>query len=116
MTTQKIIAERRGKQPDLPSAGSFFKNVMLSEWKRDKSELPPRFLEYKKIAAGWLIEQVGLKGYKVGNAQVSETHGNFIVNNGEATQADVLAVVDKVVGEVYNRYEITLEPEVQIVK
>lgn len=116
MTTQRIIAERRGKQPDLPSAGSFFKNVMLTEWKRDVNELPPRFLEYKKIAAGWLIEQVGLKGFRVGQAGVSLTHGNFIVNYGDATQSDVLAVVEKVMGEVYTTYGINLEPEVQIVK
>lgn len=116
LMTQKIIAERRGKQSSEPSAGSFFKNVFLEEWKRDQKELPERFLNYKKIAAGWLVEQAGLKGYRDGNAMVSATHANFIINCGGATQADVLKVVDKVQSEVYNTFGIHLEPEVQIVR
>ncbi len=115
-TMQKVIVERQGKHATEPSAGSFFKNVMLADWKRDPSELPPRFMEYKKIAAGWLVDQVEMKGYRVGDAMVSETHGNFIINAGGATQADVLKVVEKVTEEVYNRFGITLEPEVQIVR
>ncbi|MDO8626633.1 MAG: UDP-N-acetylmuramate dehydrogenase [Candidatus Magasanikbacteria bacterium] len=114
-TTQKIIAERRGKQPPQSSAGSFFKNIFLEAWKRDKAELPPRFLEYKKIAAGWLIEQAGLKGYRVGGAMVSQSHANFIINLGQATQADVLAVRDYVMEKVYEKFGISLEEEVMIV-
>ncbi len=115
-TTQKVIAERKGKHASEPSAGSFFKNVFLSEWKRDVGELPPRFLEYKKIAAGWLIEQAGLKGYRVGDALVSTNHANFIINAGKATQNEVLQVVEHVTSVVYNTFGISLEPEVQIVR
>ena len=114
--TQKIIAERKGKQSSQPSAGSFFKNVPLAEWKQDQTVLPPRFLSYKKIAAGWLIEQAGLKGFRVGGAMISEEHGNFIINAGKATQADVLAVVEKITTEVYNRFSIELEAEVQVIR
>lgn len=114
--TQKVIIERKGKHASEPSAGSFFKNVMLADWKRDTGELPPRFLEYKKIAAGWLIEQAGLKGYAVGGAMVSPNHANFIINMGSATQADVLAVVEVVRSRVYNTFGIHLEEEVQIVR
>ena len=113
--TQKIIVERQSKQDPRSSAGSFFKNLMLEAWPGDKKLLPERFLNYKKIAAGWLIEQVGLKGYQVGGALVSPAHGNFIINTGAATQADVLAVVEKVKSEVYNKFGIQLEEEVQIV-
>ncbi len=113
--TQKIIAERKGKQSSQPSAGSFFKNVPLTKWKQDQSRLPARFLSYKKIAAGWLVEQAGLKGFRVGGAMISEEHGNFIINAGGATQADVLAVVDEVKQRVYTTYEIELEEEVQII-
>lgn len=113
--TEKIIAERQSKQASDPSAGSFFKNVFLSEWKRDPKELPERFLNYKKIAAGWLIEQAGCKGYQVGQAMISPSHANFIINLGGATQADVLAIVEKVKTMVYNKFGIALEEEVRIV-
>lgn len=115
-TTQKIILERKGKHAVEPSAGSFFKNVFLTEWKRDVKELPPRFLEYKKIAAGWLIQEAGCKGYQVGEAQVSLSHANFIVNLGAASAADVLAVRDYVIEKVYEKFGISLEEEVMIVK
>ncbi len=114
--TQRIVEERRGKHAAEPSAGSFFKNVPLEKWKADRSLLPPRFLEYQKIAAGWLVEQCGLKGLTRGGAMVSKSHGNFIINVGGATQADVLAVVDEVTSRVYTRFGIELEPEVQIVR
>lgn len=114
--TQKIIAERRGKQPPEPSAGSFFKNVRLAAWTQDPGELPARFKEYQKIAAGWLIEQAELKGYRVGQAIISPSHANFIVNLGGATQADILAIVEEVKDRVYNKFGIELEEEVQIVE
>lgn len=114
--TQKIVEERKGKHASEPSAGSFFKNVPLANWKKDLSLLPERFLNYKKIAAGWLIEQCGLKGFTVGGAMVSKEHGNFIINHNGATQADVLAIVAEVTGRVYDKFEVELEPEVQIIR
>lgn len=115
-TTQKVLVERKGKHAAEPSAGSFFKNVPLAQWKQDEALLPERFLRYKKIAAGWLIEQCGLKGYTVGGAMVSHEHGNFIINHQGATQADVLAVVEQVKTKVYNQFNVTLEEEVQIIR
>ncbi|MBI2443794.1 MAG: UDP-N-acetylmuramate dehydrogenase [Candidatus Magasanikbacteria bacterium] len=114
--TQQIIAERRAKQARAPSAGSFFKNVFLTEWKRDPAELPERFRQYQKIAAGWLIEQAGLKSYRVGGAQVSSEHANFIVNLGGATQTDVLAVAEEAQRRVYDKFGVALEPEVMVVR
>lgn len=114
--TQKIIAERRGKQPPDASAGSFFKNIPLAKYPGETNILPERFLKYKKIAAGWLIDQAGLRGYRVGGAAISESHGNFIINKNNASQADVLALVEKVKAEVYNKFGVELEEEVQIVK
>ncbi|HLD60989.1 MAG TPA: hypothetical protein VJA27_02560, partial [Patescibacteria group bacterium] len=114
--TQKIIEERKGKHAKEPSAGSFFKNVFLTAWKRDPAELPERFRNYKKIAAGWLIEQTGIKGFRVGNAMVSKEHGNFIINLGGATQEDVLKIVEEVKGRVYNTFGVELEEEVQIMR
>ena len=79
------------------SAGSVFKNP---------SDEP----------AGRIIEECGLKGLTVGGAQVSEKHANFIINpSGEATAADVLNLVKKIVAEVKQKRGLTLEPEIKII-
>lgn len=90
-----FLARRKATQPlDLPSCGSTFRN-------------PPG------DAAGRLIEAAGLKGYTVGGAQVSTKHANFVVNLGEATAADVLAVVTHARSEVLQQLGVALEPEFQ---
>jgi UDP-N-acetylmuramate dehydrogenase len=88
---------RKDTQPlALPSAGCVFKN----------SDRAP---------AGKLIEEAGLKGLRMGDAQVSEKHANFIVNVGEARAADVLALIKKVGHTVEQRTGVTLELELKIV-
>ena len=88
---------RREKQPlELPSAGSIFK--------RPQGHF-----------AGALIEQCGLKGTRVGGAQVSEKHAGFIVNTGGATSADVLGLIREVQRVVKEKTGVELEPEVRIV-
>jgi UDP-N-acetylenolpyruvoylglucosamine reductase len=88
---------RRLRQPlEYPSAGSFF-------------------MRPKAHYAGPMIEDCGLKGYSVGGAMVSPRHANFIVNVGNATSADVLAVARHVQETVHARYGIWLEPEVRII-
>jgi UDP-N-acetylmuramate dehydrogenase len=85
---------RRGKQPRVEkNAGSVFKNP-------------------EGNFAGRLTESVGLKGFKVGGAQVSTIHANFIVNNGTATAHDVVAVMREVQKRVHAEYRIRLEPEI----
>lgn len=91
-----ILQSRRQNQPlDYPSAGSVFRNPEGSH-------------------AGYLIEQAGCKGLTVGGAQVSEKHGNFIINMGGATAADVLALIDKVQGIVAAKSGYELEREVRL--
>lgn len=93
----ELMARRREKQPlEYPSAGSFFKR-------------PEGYF------AGALIEQAGFKGYRVGDAQISEKHAGFLVNRGHATAADVLAVCRDVQAGVQERYPVQLEPEVRFV-
>lgn len=90
------LAYRNARQPiHLPNAGSIFKN--------------PR-----GDFAGRLIEQVGLKGARVGDAQFSELHANFIVNLGHATAADVLELIARAKARVAERFGIALEEEVRI--
>ncbi len=88
---------RKDTQPlTLPNAGCVFKNPGTEP-------------------AGKLIEAAGLKGARIGDAQVSEKHGNFIVNRGQARAADVIALIRKVRREVERRTGITLELELKIV-
>jgi UDP-N-acetylmuramate dehydrogenase len=65
--------------------------------------------------AGQLIESAGLKGRRVGDAQVSEKHANFVVNIGRARAADVIALIKQVGRTVEERTGITLELELKIV-
>ena len=85
------------KQPPGRSSGSFFKNP--------SSEQP----------AGMLIDQCGLKGLKIGGAQISPKHGNFFMNMGGATAADLLALRDRAVAAVQEKFGLTLKEEVVIV-
>jgi UDP-N-acetylmuramate dehydrogenase len=114
----KNLAARQGKFPPYPSAGCFFKNVELRNKKqetRNKIEIPERFKQIGKIGAGWLVEQVEMKGERIGDAQVGPGHCNFIVNLGAAKSSDILALVEKVKEAVYNKFRIELENEVEIV-
>ena len=98
-TEADTILKARAKSQPLHqwSAGSFFKN-------------PPTGL-----TAGELIDRAGLKGTQVGGAQISKQHANFIVNKGQATAADILALKDLIQSRISSLYKVDLEPEVQIV-
>ena len=93
----RAMLRRRGEtQPlGLPSAGSVFRNP------------PGNF-------AGRLIERAGLKGARVGGAEVSEKHANFIINTGSATAADIERLIDKLRVEVEQRTGVALELEVRV--
>jgi len=93
----ELSKRRRESQPlDLPSGGSTFKRP-------------------KEGYAAELIEQAGLKGYTAGGAQVSEKHSGFIVNKGNATFSDVMAVIDHVQETVFKQSGIELESEIKII-
>ena len=95
---RELMAKRKASQPlEFPSAGSTFKR-------------PAGYY------AGPLIEGCGLKGCRVGGAEVSTKHAGFIVNTGGATCADVLALIEKVQKTVYDARGVMLEPEVKIVR
>ncbi|MBE0558766.1 MAG: UDP-N-acetylenolpyruvoylglucosamine reductase, partial [Proteobacteria bacterium] len=94
---REIIALRREKHPlEFRNAGSIFKNP-------------------HGAPAGKLIEAAGLKGLRIGDAQVSEKHGNFIVNRGRATAEELLGLIDLVQKRVCEATGHALEPEVRII-
>src|SRR6266487_1679030 len=88
--------KRRTTQPIAKSAGCIFKNP-------------------GSIPAGKLVDELGLKNLRVGNARVSEVHGNFIVNDGGATAAEMLQLIDKIQSAARAKRGIELETEVEIV-
>jgi UDP-N-acetylmuramate--alanine ligase len=87
---------RRATQPAASSAGCIFKNTNI-------------------IAAGKLVDELGLKNCAIGKARVSEVHGNFIVNDGGASAAEMLELIAKIQTTARAKRGIDLETEVQIV-
>jgi UDP-N-acetylenolpyruvoylglucosamine reductase len=88
--------KRWGSQPAAPSAGCIFKNCAT-------------------ISTGKLVQELGLKGTRMGGAVISEVHGNFIVNEGNAAARDVLALIELVKETARQKRGIELHTEVQIV-
>ena len=96
-TTQKNLKKKTDTQPyHLPSFGSVFKNPTNNY-------------------AGKLIEELGLKGFKIGGAEISTMHGNFIVNNSSANSKDILDLITVIQQKVLQKKGIFLEPEVRMI-
>jgi UDP-N-acetylmuramate dehydrogenase len=94
----KILKKRRETHPaEMPSAGCFFKNPPAGK------------------TAGQLIDMAGFKGARIGGAEISAKHANFIVNKGKASASDILELMQLVQKKVFDRFDINLEPEVKIV-
>ena len=90
--------KRRSTQPlSMPSAGSVFRNPSAH------------------LSAGELIDRAGLKGLRKGGAEVSTRHANFIVNKGDARASDVVALMEHIQDMVFDRFAVSLEPEVIII-
>ena len=96
-TTKSYLQYRKNTQPlSQPNAGSVFKN-------------PP------KTSAGQLIEEAGLKGLRIGEAQISPKHANFIINLGNARATDAILLIKKIQQDVFHRTGLMLEVEWKIV-
>lgn len=92
---EEYALARKTKQPlEYPSAGSTFKR-------------PEGYF------AGKLIQDAGLKGYRVGGAQVSEKHSGFVINRGDATAADVMQLIQDVQNKIKEQFGVAIEPEVK---
>ncbi|MDY6782085.1 MAG: UDP-N-acetylmuramate dehydrogenase [Cyanobacteriota bacterium] len=95
-TTNRNLQQRKSSQPyHLPSCGSVFRN-------------------HGTHKAGWLIEQIGLKGYQIGGAQVAHRHANFILNCGEAKASDIFQLIRHVQEQVEQHWSLCLHPEVKL--
>jgi len=119
------VAEiRRSKLPDpkvTGNAGSFFKNVFVDEAKlkelqKTYPEIP--FFEEDngvKIPSGWLIEQSGWKGKRVGNVGVHDRQALVLVNHGGATGAEIKDLAEQIIKAVYDKFGLKLAPEVNFI-
>ena len=96
LRVNEILEWRQTRHPSGATMGSTFKNPPGSH-------------------AGYLIEQAGLRGRMVGGAQISERHGNFFMNTGTATAADVLALIEVARDEVRRQFGVELELEIELV-
>lgn len=120
---KEFLEYRKAKHPiEFPSAGSTFVNPEDPKGTLIKNkkllEKFPELNEYNKkgtIPAGYLVQKSGLSGKKIGNAQISEKHCNFIINLGGAKANDVLLLMKLAEKEVKKNFGIKLEREVQIV-
>jgi len=92
----EILEWRQTRHPSGATMGSTFKNPPGSH-------------------AGYLIEQAGLRGYRIGGAQISELHGNFFMNTGDASAADVLALIEHARTEVRRQFGVELSLEIELV-
>jgi len=119
-----VSAIRKSKLPDpaiIPNAGSFFKNVFVSseQLKKLLEKYPamPSFEEEKmvKIPAGWLIEQAGWKGKRVGNVGVHDKQALVLVNYGGATGEEILTLANKIISDVKEKFGLELAPEVNLI-
>ena len=111
---------RKERQPlEYPSVGSVFKNIPLTAANNQKLLLKfpdlQQFQEKGFIPVAYLIDECGLKGKKIGGAQVSEKHSNFIVNLGGARAEDVIILISLIKQKIRNKFGIELEEEIILV-
>jgi len=122
---ERVISLRQAKLPDpsiLPNAGSFFKNPIVNEQKLAvlKSYYPeipfyPQGKGLVKLAAGWLIEKAGLKGYRKKGVGVHENQALVLVNYASEQGEDIVALARYVQQEVLTKFDILILPEVRMV-
>ncbi|AEW87261.1 UDP-N-acetylmuramate dehydrogenase [Flavobacterium columnare NBRC 100251 = ATCC 23463] len=120
-----VITIRKSKLPDpkeLGNSGSFFKNPIISREQFNKAKTAhPEIKHYDvsenevKIPAGWMIEQAGLKGHRVGDAGVHTKQALVLVNYGNATGQDILNLSQFVQKTVWDKFGIAIEAEVNII-
>lgn len=118
---EENLGKRKASQPtDAGSAGCLFKNYEISSDEdlqriQTKLDLSPEVIQARRISVGWIIDQLGLKGFHIGQAKISEKHGNFLVNTGGATADEVVQLIAFVKTRARDTYGIILQEEVQYI-
>jgi UDP-N-acetylmuramate dehydrogenase len=121
--SEAVCRLRRRKLPDpavIGNAGSFFKNPIVSNGEAQKQQAAhpglPVFSapDGRKLSAAWLIEQCGWKGFREGDAGVSDKHALVLVNHGKATGAQIWSLARRIRDSVQEKFDVQLEPEPRI--
>ena len=123
--SQAVIHIRRSKLPDpveIGNAGSFFKNPAINEQQFSslKKDFPSIIgyavgVDRVKLAAGWLIEQCGWKGYRKGDAGCHAKQALVLVNYGHSTGSEIFDLSEKIIATVVDKFGVALEREVNII-
>ena len=116
------VTYRQDKHPlDYPNCGSVFKNIskkeeverILESWDDIRDLVEKKW--HGKVSMGYVIDRIGLKGFRIGQAQISEKHQNFIVNLGGAKASDVKGIIAEVEEDIQENFGFTPEVEIEIV-
>jgi UDP-N-acetylmuramate dehydrogenase len=107
--------QRIGKQPPSASAGSFFKNVIDAKLASEIEGLSDGMRKNNVVPAGFLIEQCGMKGFRLGGAMIGKKHANFLLNVAGATAAELRSLAEYAKCEVKAKFEVDLEEEVMYI-
>ncbi len=116
------LEQRKKKHPIEPSAGSVFKNLIAADLDRSKVQKVLELTEeqyqvatrHGKLAVGFVVDRLGLLGYQIGGAKISQ-HGNILINTGAATAADVVALISFIKQQVRDKLDVELQEEIQYV-
>jgi UDP-N-acetylenolpyruvoylglucosamine reductase len=119
-TAKELLEWRRGKQPGGANFGSVFKNGVFDGKFPSGSRRMAKHSENSEFgdnfSAGEVIDRAGFKGYRIGDAAVSDSHANFIVNCAHASAQDVEKIIDTIRCEVAGKFNIFLHTEVRILR
>ena len=115
----ETLSKRKASQPThAGSAGCLFKNYEIENEEEltrldQKLDIPSGMKARGQISVGWLIDQMDLKGFRIGDAEISEDHGNFVLNLGKATASDIVQIIAVIKTKARDEYGIQLKEEVQ---
>ena len=113
-TISEVTEKRIESQPlNYPSVGSIFKNIPAKNFNKEILEKEDIPVLNCVVPAGLLIEKMGLKGTKQGDAQISEKHAGFIINLGNAKAKDVRFLIDLIKGKAREKFQIEMKEEVE---
>lgn len=115
-----MLMKRKTSQPmGASSAGCLFKNVDVTDDDLTRLEsklgMSESMKESHRLGAGWIIDNLGLKGTQIGGARVSDAHGNFVVNTGSATADDIVQLIALIKTRARNEYGIMLQEEIEYI-
>lgn len=113
--SKEIIKKREMKyHPGIRCPGSFFKNIIATELNDAQlKNIDKKRLVYGKVPAGYLLEEVGAKGMKVGGIKIADYHGNLFINEGSGTASQVKQLADILKQKVWERFGIALSEEIR---